>query len=141
MEEIGQCETLVNFRDKDFAKWLAEAHDWGRATKDVPVVNMNSNPGRSSASSDESKELVVFIVRRETRCNECGEELGRGRWIRAENDEALCLSCTDLAHLEFLPSGNTALTRRTSKYSPLGAVVVQRARARQRYERQGILAT
>jgi len=41
----------------------------------------------------------------------------------------------------FLPSGNTALTRRATKYSPLRAVVVQWARARNRYERQGILVT
>jgi len=51
------------------------------------------------------------------------------------------LFCADLAHLEYLPSGNTALTRRATKHSPLRAVVVQWARARKRYERQGILVT
>ena len=83
----------------------------------------------------------MFIVRRETKCAECGEELGPGRWIRVENGRALCLDCADLGHLEFLASGNTALTRRASKYSPLRAVVVQWAYARKRYERQGILVT
>lgn len=83
----------------------------------------------------------MFIVRRETKCAECGEELGPGRWIRVEKDQALCLDCADLGHLEFLASGNTALTRRATKYSPLRAVVVQWARARKRYERQGILVT
>jgi hypothetical protein len=43
--------------------------------------------------------------------------------------------------LEFLTSGNPALTRRATKHSPLRAVVVQWARARKRYERQGILVT
>ena len=66
---------------------------------------------------------------------------GPGRWIRVENDRVLCLSCADLAHLEFLPRGNTALTRRATKHSPLRAVVVQWARARKRYERRGILVT
>ena len=41
----------------------------------------------------------------------------------------------------YLRSGNTALTRRATKHSPLRAVVVQWARARKRYERQGILVT
>ena len=48
-------------------------------------------------------------------------------------------SAPTLSHLEYLPSGNTALTRRATKHSPLRAVVVQWARARKRYERQGIL--
>ena len=32
---------------------------------------------------------------------------------------ALCLPCAGLADLEFLPAGDTALTRRAAKYSPL----------------------
>jgi hypothetical protein len=100
---------------------------------------MKPIPPRPPASG--GKDLVVFIVRRDTKCAECGEELGPGRWIRVENDQALCLACADLAHLEYLPAGNTALTRRATKHSPLRAVVVQWARARKRYERQGILVT
>jgi hypothetical protein len=53
---------------------------------------------------------------------------------------ALCLVCADLDHLEFLPSGDAALTRRASKHSNLRAVVLQWSRTRKRYERQGILA-
>jgi hypothetical protein len=93
------------------------------------------------APGNKSKDIVVFIVRRETKCADCGEELEPGRGIRVENDRALCLDCADLGHLEFLSSGNTALTRRATKYSPLRAVVVQWAYARKRYERQGILVT
>ena len=52
---------------------------------------------------------------------------------------ALCLECADLDHLEFLPSGDAALTRRASTHSRLKAVVVQFSRARRRYERQGVL--
>jgi hypothetical protein len=58
-----------------------------------------------------------------------------------ENNRPLCMDCADLGHLEFLTAGNTALTRRATKYSPLRAVVVRWARARKRYERQGILVT
>ena len=99
------------------------------------------NPEQPDKPEADTKDIVVFIVRRETKCAECGEEIGPGRWIRLENDQALCLACADLDHLEYLPSGNTALTRRATKHSPLRAVVVQWSRARKRYERQGILVT
>jgi hypothetical protein len=39
----------------------------------------------------------------------------------------------------FLPSGDTALTRRATKASSLSAVVVRWSRNRKRYERQGVL--
>ena len=52
---------------------------------------------------------------------------------------ALCLTCADLVHLVFLPSGDAALTRRARKHSNLSAVVIKWSRARKRYERQGLL--
>jgi hypothetical protein len=89
----------------------------------------------------ESKDIVVFMVRRETKCAECGCELSDGNLLRMENNQPLCMECADLGHLEYLAAGNMALTRRATKYSPLRAVVVRWARARKRYERQGILVT
>ncbi|HEX5218366.1 MAG TPA: DUF2293 domain-containing protein [Verrucomicrobiae bacterium] len=89
----------------------------------------------------ESKDIVVFMLRRETKCAECGCALFDGNLLRMENNRPLCLDCADLGHLEFLGAGNTALTRRATKHSPLRAVVVRWARARNRYERQGILVT
>jgi very-short-patch-repair endonuclease len=114
------------------------ARDGEAAKRDVSrQVPMKTNAKNSATRND----IVVFIVRRDTKCAECGEELGSGRWLRVENDKPLCMSCADLAHLEFLPSGNTALTRRATKHSPLRAIVVQWSRTRKRYERQGILVT
>jgi hypothetical protein len=85
-------------------------------------------------------ELKVFIARRDSFCEECQEQLGRGAWITPVKDRgALCLACADLEHLEFLPSGDAALTRRSKKYSTLSAVVLQWSRTRKRYERQGLL--
>jgi hypothetical protein len=92
-------------------------------------------------ATDASEEIVVFISHREGTCAECGEALGRGRWIKLEREKPLCLACADLAHLEFLPRGDAALTRRATKHSPLRAVVVEWSRSRLRYERQGILVT
>ena len=57
-----------------------------------------------------------------------------------EDPGPLCLTCADLDHLIFLPSGDAALTRRARQASKLSAVVVRWSRSRQRYERQGILA-
>ena len=88
----------------------------------------------------ERTDLKVFITTRESRCDECQEDLGRQAWIMlAEEKGALCLSCADLDHLVFLPSGDAALTRRTRKHSTLSAVVLKWSKARKRYERQGLL--
>lgn len=84
-------------------------------------------------------DIVVFQILRDSACAECGEELGRGRWLRLEGDRPLCLTCADLAHLVFLPRGDAGLTRRAAKYSTLRAVLVRFSRTRKRYERQGIL--
>jgi hypothetical protein len=89
-------------------------------------------------SSDEG--IKVFISSRESTCDECGEDLGSHAWITLRRDKgALCLSCADLDHLVYLPSGNAALTRRAKKHSVLSAVVLKWSQARKRYERQGLL--
>ena len=85
-------------------------------------------------------DLKVFISTRESKCGECGEDLGRRAWITLhEKKGALCLTCADLDHLVFLPSGDAALTRRSRKHSRLSAVVLKWSQARKRYERQGLI--
>lgn len=85
-------------------------------------------------------ELKVFISHQDSVSSECREKLGSQAWIfLAEQWGALCLACADLEHLAFLPSGDTALTRRARKHSRLSAVVLKWSRARRRYERQGLL--
>ena len=85
-------------------------------------------------------DIKVFITNRNSKCDECGEELGRQAWITLQGPKgAVCLTCADLDHLVFLPAGDTALTRRARKNSRLSAVVLKFSRARKRYERQGLL--
>jgi len=84
-------------------------------------------------------EIVVFEIVRDSECSKCKTELPRGSFLLMEARQPLCMSCADLDHLVFLPSGDTALTRRAKKHSLLSAVVVRFSRARKRYERQGIL--
>jgi len=88
---------------------------------------------------EEQQEIVVFSIVRDSACSECGEELGKGSFLRMEKGQPLCLQCADLDHLVYLPRGDTALTRRSRKYSNLSAVVVRFSRTRGRYERQGLL--
>jgi len=84
-----------------------------------------------------SNEIKVFISHRDSKCYECGEELGRQAWITLEEYKgALCLPCADLDELVFLPTGDAALTRRSRKYSTLSAVVLKFSKARGRYERK-----
>jgi hypothetical protein len=94
-----------------------------------------------------SEEIKVFISNRESKCDECGEELGRKAWITFDRDKAggeirsdgaLCLTCADLDHFTFLPAGDAAVTRRARKHSALSAVVLKWSSARKRYERQGL---
>lgn len=94
---------------------------------------------REAGKPERNGELVVFDIVQESKCAECGCELYQGSFLRLENDKPLCMACADLDHLIFLPRGDTALTRRSKKYSTLSAVVLRFSRTRGRYERQGLL--
>ena len=82
-------------------------------------------------------ELLVISPFKDFTCSACGNE-GAG-WLMMEDSGPVCMSCADMDHLLFLPSGDAALTRRAKAASRLSAVVVRFSRARKRYERQGIL--
>jgi hypothetical protein len=106
----------------------------------LPVLDhwFSMNRKSDKPKSGFEGEIVVFSVARASRCTECGADLWEGSLLRLEGEKALCMGCADLDRLEFLPTGDAAITRRASKYSKLG-VVVRWSRARKRYERQGIL--
>src|SRR5262252_3100758 len=80
--------------------------------------------------------MVVIQPLRDWSCDECG---GTGDLLRMQDAGPLCLPCSDLDHLVFLPAGDAALTRRAAKAAGLSAVVVRWSRTRKRYERQGVL--
>lgn len=90
------------------------------------------------ASSKEADQ-IVFILRSETQCGRCQCELDKRDFICLTGNDAICLKCAGLAHLEYLPAGDTAVTRRATKYSGLSVVVMKKSPARKRSERQGIL--
>ena len=84
-------------------------------------------------------EPIVFSILRASQCSQCKTKLESGSFLTLEKGQPLCTTCADLDHLVFLPRGDTALTRRARKHSSLSVVVVKFSRARQRYERQGVL--
>jgi len=89
---------------------------------------------------DAKNDPAVFIAVDEKKCTECGQEIFRGGFFLPEKpDRLLCLDCADLDELEFLPSGDAALTRRAGKHSAVSYVVLRFSRNRKRFERQGTL--
>src|ERR1044072_6487844 len=86
-----------------------------------------------------SPDPVVFMIRRDTRCGRCNQELADGQMLTLKDDAALCIQCAGMGELVLLPSGDPALTRRASKFSTPRAEVFRWGRARKRYERQGTL--
>ncbi len=82
---------------------------------------------------------TVFQVVRDSECSECGTEIAEGSFLMLDAGQPLCLACAHLDELEFLPAGDTALTRRATRLSSNVATVVRFSRSRKRYERQGIL--
>lgn len=97
---------------------------------------MEERPREQSGSPVDRQDLVVVSPLKDWSCAECG---GGGGLLTMDDKGPLCLSCADLDHLVYLPSGDAALTRRARKASALSAVVVRFSRARRRYERQGVL--
>ncbi|MGW3495003.1 DUF2293 domain-containing protein [Streptomyces sp. NPDC001020] len=81
--------------------------------------------------------LLVYQPLRRRHCAQCRS--GPLPLLVLEDGAPRCLDCADLAHLVFLPRGDTALTRRSQQASALSAVVVRFNRRRGRYERQGVL--
>ncbi|MFP5347852.1 MAG: DUF2293 domain-containing protein [Actinomycetes bacterium] len=84
-------------------------------------------------------ELLVIVASKPWTCAGCGGEFEAGEFLMMDDEAPHCLDCVHLGHLEFLPAGDAALTRRAKAASGLCAVVVKWSRSRKRYERQGIL--
>jgi len=93
---------------------------------------------RLAEKASRAPELVVIQpLNDEWTCHRCG---GSGSLLVMENPGPACLPCVGLDDLEFLPAGDTLLTRRVKANSARSAVVVRFSRSRHRYERQGLLA-
>ncbi|MDF2706956.1 MAG: hypothetical protein K0R62_2608 [Nonomuraea muscovyensis] len=81
-------------------------------------------------------DLVVVAPLAPWTCASCADT---GPYLIMEDDRPHCLTCADMDHLVFLPSGDAALSRRAKQESGLAAVVVRFNRRRKVYQRQGLL--
>lgn len=82
---------------------------------------------------------LVVIAPEPCRCAECGMLHAAGDLVHYEGERPLCLGCGLLVSLEFLPSGDVALTRRASGHSRHYAPVLAWSRVHKRWERRGTL--
>jgi hypothetical protein len=165
----GRVDSLENFlpvRDERLADLAGYLRDWAKAKgltlADAEYLSTSRHPrplriladpevekawrvrwespgltARQKEKLTAAPDLVVVLPVRDWQCAECGDT---GDFLVMDEPGPLCLTCADLDHLEFLPSGDAALTRRAKKASRLSAVVVRWNKSRKRYERQGILA-
>src|ERR1700742_3140114 len=83
------------------------------------------------------RTITVIASQYACTCESCGNT---GDLLLKSKAGDLCLDCGDLGHLEFLPSGDAALSRRARKASRQCVLIVRWNIRRNRYERQGILA-
>jgi hypothetical protein len=108
----GDYQDLQFTADGDSDAERAYRTHWASADAPEFVVERPRRPGR----------IIVISPHNEWTCASCGDT---GEFLRMDKAGALCLDCADLGHLEFLPSGDAALTRRATKASGLSAVVVR----------------
>ena len=132
-EERGLTPSEADYQDLQFtadgdsdAERAYRTH-WASTAIPEPTVERPRRP----------RQITVISPHNAWTCATCS---GTGDFLLKDKAGALCLDCADLGHLEFLPSGDAALTRRATKASRLSAVVVRWSRRRNRYERQGIMA-
>jgi len=133
-EDRGLKPSEADYQDLQFtADGDSEAErtyhtHWGSTDIPEPIVEPPSR---------RPQRIIVISPHNTWTCASCDDT---GDFLRMDKAGPLCLNCADLGHLEFLPSGDAALTRRATKASRLSAIVVRWSKRRNRYERQGILA-
>jgi len=78
-----------------------------------------------------------------SKCKGCGKKFANREFLTVERNKdtsgLLCMDCSGLGHLVFLPAGDVAITTRAKKYSSVYAIVFRFSKARKRNERQGLL--
>lgn len=125
--------------DLRFSKSRAPVIEASYRTHYVSPALSERKQERLTEKLSHPNQLVVFEILRDSACSECGVELEPGSFLVMEAGQPLCLPCARLGDLEYLPAGDTALTRRSTRHGEHTAVVVRFSRSRGRYERQGIL--
>jgi hypothetical protein len=136
----GDASYVAATRDRRSLRFLADGTDEAELAWHIQWTSPGLTDAQSQRITQKQSappDLVVVRPVKDFTCTECGEE--DGSLLIMDAGGPLCMTCADMDHLMFLPSGNAALTRRAKKASRLSAVVVRWSRSRKRYERQGLL--
>ncbi|MFC5287740.1 DUF2293 domain-containing protein [Actinokineospora guangxiensis] len=91
---------------------------------------------RIEARANAVPDPVAHKADKRWHCALCRES---GDYHFTEDDQPVCLTCADMDHLVFLPSGDAALTRRARAASGLAAIVMTWHKPRKRFIRCGTL--
>jgi len=136
----SEVEYLAAARDRQPLRFTAAgdpARELAYRTHWTPADLPERQRERLTARQSKPPDLVVVLPLAAFTCVSCGST--DADMLMMEDAGPVCLACTDLDHLAFLPAGDAALTRRAKQASQLSAVVVRFSRSRKRYERQGLL--
>lgn len=91
---------------------------------------------------DNSRSMAeVFYAFLQGECSDCSRPVQEGELITLEANKCRCLPCSGLQGLEFLPSGDIALTNAAQRFSDRKAVVFKVNRSKRRKERLGVLVS
>lgn len=101
-----------------------------------PALSEKKREKLEERASRPPELVAVMALKGDWKCHRCQ---GSGAFLVMETPGPMCMACAGLGDLTFLPSGDAALTRRAKAASARHAVVVRYAKARGRYERQGML--
>jgi hypothetical protein len=91
------------------------------------------------ATGKEMADTSVYHSKRAGECSQCGAAFSDGDLITLEPGKILCLACSGLTGLEYLSSGDAALTRRAVTYTGRRILVYRFSSSRKRWERKGVL--
>ncbi|GAA4430829.1 DUF2293 domain-containing protein [Actinokineospora soli] len=97
------------------------------------------SPARRARIEAKAKAVPDPVALRPDKRWHCSLCRDTGEYHFVEDDLPVCLTCADMDHLVFLPSGDAALTRRARKASGLAAVVMTWHKPRKRFIRCGTL--
>ncbi|XVV15904.1 DUF2293 domain-containing protein [Actinoplanes sp. CA-131856] len=133
----SEVEYVAATRDRRQLRFTESGDEVAYRTHWMAAELTEKQRERMTTRQSKAPDLVVVLPDREFTCTGCGDT--SAGMLMMEDGGPICLTCADLDHLEFLPAGDAALTRRAKAASRLSAVVVRFNRSRKRNERQGLL--
>ncbi|MFG2000761.1 DUF2293 domain-containing protein [Spirillospora sp. NPDC048911] len=137
--EASETAYIAATRDRRPLRFTASGDEAAERAYRTHWISAGLSPAqreRLTAKENKVPDLVAILPLKEWTCAGCH---GTGEFLVMEDSEPHCLTCADMDHLVFLPSGDAALSRRAKKESGLSALVMRFNRRRKRYERRGVL--